>query len=278
MVKTKNTKFSAASVAKGSVVLSKAIEKNFALEAEVSRLRHHVSVLSRRLHATTREKEILESIISNIGERNNGEPSGDEVAEEVEITDATEEVAENREEVRPACEEVAGDIDVAEMDDEADEVEPHVAEPGMKVAEGYNRYAQDMVLYDQKESIEVPMEIDSVKNKEVDLSEEIRDIEKGIEDMVRVVPSSLPERNKQLEMLRLFQEEVRQLKERSSKKIEEKEKREREGQGSSGDEDAIIGGVIVEGGASKKAKKKKNKKKRKAKGTEEEKDGFDPSW
>ena len=44
MVKTNNTKFSAASVAKGSVVLSKAIEKNFALEAEISRLRHHVSV------------------------------------------------------------------------------------------------------------------------------------------------------------------------------------------------------------------------------------------
>ena len=49
MVKTSATKFSAASVAKGSVVLSKVIEKNFALEAEVSRLRHHVSVLSKRL-------------------------------------------------------------------------------------------------------------------------------------------------------------------------------------------------------------------------------------
>ena len=58
MVKTNNTKFSATSVAKGSVVLPKAIEKNFALEAEVSRLRHHVSVLSKRLHTTTREKEI----------------------------------------------------------------------------------------------------------------------------------------------------------------------------------------------------------------------------
>ena len=63
MVKTNNTRFSAASVAKGSVVLSRTVEKNFALEAEVSRLRHHISVLSKRLHTTTREKEILESIL-----------------------------------------------------------------------------------------------------------------------------------------------------------------------------------------------------------------------
>ena len=63
MVKTNNTKFSAASVAKGSVVLSRTVEKNFALEAEVSRLRHHISILSQRLHTTTREKEILESIL-----------------------------------------------------------------------------------------------------------------------------------------------------------------------------------------------------------------------
>ena len=274
MVKTHATKFSAASVAKGSVVLSKAIEKNFALEAEVSRLRHHVSVLSKRLHATTREKEILESIISTVGEMNRGKPSRDEVAEEVEIKDATEEVAEIREEIRPACEEVAEGISVAELDDEADDFEPHVAERGMEVAKGYNKYAQDIELYDQKESIQVPMEIDSDR-KETTISEEMGRVEKGIMDLVRVVPSSLPEREQQLERLRLFQEEVRALKERSSKKIEEGKKNEL---GSSGDEDAIIGGIIVEGGASKKAKKKKNKKKRKAKGTEEEKDHFDPTW
>ena len=274
MVKTNATKFSAACVAKGSVVLSKAIEKNFALEAEVSRLRHHVSVLSKRLHATTREKEILESIISTIGEKNRGEPSGDEVAEEVEIKDATEEVAELRDKVRPTCEEVAKGKSVAEMDDEADEVEPQVAEPGMEVAKGYNRYTQDIELYDQKESIQVPMEIDSDERKAT-VSEEIGSIERGIMDLVRVVPSSLPEREKQLERLRLFQEEVRELKERSSKKIEEGR---REGLGSSGDEDTVIGGIIVEGGASTKAKKKRNKKKRKAKGTKGEQDHFDPTW
>ena len=69
MVKTNNTKFSTASVAKGSLVLSKTIEKTFALEKEVSRLRHHVSVLSKRLHTTTREKEILESILRQFGEK-----------------------------------------------------------------------------------------------------------------------------------------------------------------------------------------------------------------
>ena len=278
MVKTQATKFSAASVAKGSVVLSKTIEKNFALEAEVSRLRHHVSVLSKRLHAATREKEILESIISKSEEQDERKPLGDEVAEEVGITEATEGVAESRGKIRPACEEVAEENEVAKVDDEADEDQPQVAEPGIEVAEGYNRYAQDIVLYDQKESIQVPMEIDSMEKEEVGLSEEIGKTEEGIMNLVRVVPSSLPERDKQLKMLRLFQEEVKQLKERSSKKIEEKEKREREGLRSSGDEDAIIGGVIVEGGASKKAKKKKNKKKRKAKRTEEDQVGFDPSW
>ena len=198
------------------------------------------------------------------------------MAEEVGIKDATEEVAENRDEIRPACEEVAKGKGVAEMDDEADEDEPLVAEPGMEVAEGYNRYAQDLEIYDQKESIQVPMEVDIVENEKPAISEEIAGMENRMVDLVRVVPSSLSERNKYLEMLRLFQEEVGELKRRSSKKIEEEKRKE--GLGSSGDEDAIIGGIIVEGGASKKAKKKKNKKKRKAKGTEEKEDEFNSLW
>lgn len=95
-------------------------------------------------------------------------------------------------------------------------------------------------------------------------------------DLVRVVPSSLQERENQLERLRLFQDEMRVLKDRTLKKIEDKEKKK--GLGSSKDEDAIIGGLIVVGGASKKANKKKNKKKRKAGVSEEKQDGFDPSW
>ena len=275
MVKTHTIKFSAASVARGSVVLSKSMEKNFALEAEVSRLRHHVSVLSKRLHAVTREKEIIMSIISTIRDQEEREPSGDVVAEEVEIREATEEVAEIREEIRPTCEEVAKGKSVAEVDDEADEDESHVAEPGMEVAEGYNRYAQDLEIYDQKDSIQVPMEVDIVEKEEQTISDEIAIVENRMVDLIRVVPSSLSEKDKHLEMLRLFQKEVGELKKRSSKKIEEENLKE--GLGSSGDENAIIGGIIVEGGASKKAKKK-NKRKRKKKGTDGEKDGFDPSW
>src|SRR5437879_1217861 len=50
---------SASSALRSSVVLSRAVEKTFALEAEVSRLRHHVSILSRRLHCTAKELSTL---------------------------------------------------------------------------------------------------------------------------------------------------------------------------------------------------------------------------
>ena len=269
MVKTSNTKFSAASVAKGSVVLSRTVEKNFALEAEVSRLRHHISVLSKRLHKTTREKEILESILHQFGKKPKGEPSGDVVAEEVEITDATEEVADNREEVRPACEEVAEDKSVARMDNGADEDEPQVAEPGMEVASGYNRYAQDIELYDQKESIQVPMEIDNINGERNETSKKIEDLEKRGKELIKVLPSSLEDTEKAEEMIRLFREEVEELGRKTSKKIEERGKKRL--LGTSEDEDAMIGGVIVAGGSSTKAKKKKNKKKQKSKAAGDEK-------
>jgi len=63
MVRTGNTKFSAASVAKRSVILSKAVKKNFTLEVVVSRLRHHVWVLSKRLHSVTQEGDIFTRIV-----------------------------------------------------------------------------------------------------------------------------------------------------------------------------------------------------------------------
>ena len=263
MVKINNTKFSAASVAKGSVVLSKAIEKNFALEAEISRLRHHVSVLSKRLHTTTREKEILESILRQFEEKREGEPSGEVVAEEVEIMDATEEVADDREKVRPACEEVAEDKGVAELDDEAEEVEPQVAEPGMEMAYEYNRYAQDLVPYDQKESVQTPMEVDGNEEKEED-SRRLRTL--GVEilsmvETVKVKPSSLSGTEKGLKMIEIFEKELAELAKRSSKKIEV-EKEEVKNLNNAEDEDVILGGVIV-AGDSKKARKKRNKKKRK---------------
>ena len=89
MVRHTSVKFSAASVAKGSVVLSKAVEKNFALESEISRLQHHVSVLSKRLHTVTLERNHFESLSFELQAREvtgeGREPSGDVVAEEVEV-------------------------------------------------------------------------------------------------------------------------------------------------------------------------------------------------
>ncbi|PUU72418.1 hypothetical protein B9Z19DRAFT_1137665 [Tuber borchii] len=59
MVKRGSSTFSAFSVARSGVVLSKSVEKCLALEAEVSRLRHHVSVLSRRLHHCEKERKVF---------------------------------------------------------------------------------------------------------------------------------------------------------------------------------------------------------------------------
>jgi len=82
MIKRGSSSFLASSVAKWSIVLSKAIEKQFALKAEISRLRHHISVLSKRLPSVTLEKQILEDIVelTTSGEK---EPlSEEEVADE----------------------------------------------------------------------------------------------------------------------------------------------------------------------------------------------------
>jgi len=53
---------SVASALQSSISLSRVVEKSFALEAEVSRLRHHVSVLSRRLCLKEREIDSLRAI------------------------------------------------------------------------------------------------------------------------------------------------------------------------------------------------------------------------
>ena len=110
MVKQSSVKFSAASVAKGSVVLSKAVEKNFALESKISRLRHHVSVLSKRLHTVTLERNYFESLSLDLQAREVtegvSEPSGDGVAEEVEV-------AVFRGEVAPTVAVVVGGVTVA---------------------------------------------------------------------------------------------------------------------------------------------------------------------
>jgi len=55
MVKRGSTTFSATRVAKAGLAASAALEKILNLEKEVSRLRHHVSVLSRRNHVLSKE-------------------------------------------------------------------------------------------------------------------------------------------------------------------------------------------------------------------------------
>jgi len=59
MVKRGSSTFSAAAVARSGLALGRTVEKTLALEAEVSRLRHHISVLSRRLHLSGLESESL---------------------------------------------------------------------------------------------------------------------------------------------------------------------------------------------------------------------------
>ena len=59
MVKRGSSTFSAAAVARSGLALGRTVEKTLALEAVVSRLRHHISVLSRRLHLSTLESESL---------------------------------------------------------------------------------------------------------------------------------------------------------------------------------------------------------------------------
>jgi len=55
MVKRGSTTFSATKVAKAGLAASAALERILNLEKEVSRLRHHVSVLSKRNHAMSKE-------------------------------------------------------------------------------------------------------------------------------------------------------------------------------------------------------------------------------
>jgi len=93
MVKRGSSTFSAAAVARSGLALGLSVEKTLALEAEVSRLRHHISVLSRRLHLSTLESESLRRELDALGsvaplsrEGDGAEassPLGEEVADEV---------------------------------------------------------------------------------------------------------------------------------------------------------------------------------------------------
>jgi len=57
MVKRGSTTFSATKVAKAGLAASAALMRILELEKEVSKLRHHVSVLSKRNHAMQKEAD-----------------------------------------------------------------------------------------------------------------------------------------------------------------------------------------------------------------------------
>jgi len=95
MVKRGSSTFFAAAVARSGLALGRTVQKTLALEAEVSRLRHHISVLSRPLHLSTLESESLRreldalcSVAPLSGEGDGGEasPLREEVADEVPYT------------------------------------------------------------------------------------------------------------------------------------------------------------------------------------------------
>jgi len=95
MVKRGSSTFSAAAVARLGLALGQTVEKTLALKAEVSRLCHHIGVLSRRLHLSAleseslrRELDALRSVAPLSCEGDGAEassPLGEEVADEVAV-------------------------------------------------------------------------------------------------------------------------------------------------------------------------------------------------
>jgi len=253
MVKRGSSTFSAASVAKGLVVLSRAVEKSFALEAEVSRLRHHVSVLSRRLHLVTLERDGLQDMVTSAMEfKEWGETprEGEEVAGEEDEEKAASSVAgmsveshrvAGEEDEDKAALSVAGEGGEDEaglvVADKAGEREENTAD-GMEedkivpeMARDCNRFVSDLV--EEEDSIPDPL-IPSCVGGLVRLREASLEREGGWPALGN---PGLKEIDKSVEAVRSL--------------------------GSSGDEDTIIGGVIVAGGASQKAKNAARRGKRK---------------
>jgi len=256
MVKRGSSTFSAASVAKGLVVLSRAVEKNFALEAEISRLRHHVLVLSRRLHLVTLERDGLQDMVVptiEFDEEWGRAPLGGEevaeaeveseaalsVAEEMEEDEAAPSVAgEEEEEAELAVADEAGGWEentVGEMED---------VECVPEMAEDYNRFREDLV--EEVDLISSPL-IPSCVGGLVRLRGAELEVEGG---WPALGSPSLKEIDRSVRV-------VREL-------------------GSSGDEDAIVGGVIVAGGASQ--KKKNSARRGQRKNRRGEASGWNGGW
>jgi len=140
-VKRGSSTFSAAAVARSGLALGRTVEKTLALEAEVSRLRHDVSVLSRRLHwsaleseSLRRELDALRSVapLSREGHSDEASPLHEEVADEVAVLAPVAEPAAPRVASLGAHVESLTVTTVASAVI-AQEPEPEVTEPGLPV-------------------------------------------------------------------------------------------------------------------------------------------------
>jgi len=268
MVKRGSSTFSTSSVARGSIVLSKAFEKQFALEAEISQLRHHVLVLSKRLHSVTLEKQVLEDIVESTMSGERQPLDEEEVAEEEAAPSVAGEESRSAtvivvgEEKEKATEIVAGEVledatvGMASEEDEArmivaspvvaQEPEPSVAEPTScevpEMAEDCNRFAMDLV-----EDIEPTPPPPPVSSRRTELAEMMRRVQ-GLAKMQK----ELIEGKKEWEKNNCPYSTGEEIDKGTGRRL-----------GSSGDENAVIGGVIVAGGASTKRKNAAQRKKRK---------------
>jgi len=300
MVKRGSSTFSAASVAKGSVVLSRAVEKNFALEAEVSRLRHHISVLSRRLHFITLERDGLVDMVAPtmfVEEKWGETPLTDEeVAGEEERSEAAPSVAGSG---CPSVAMVEGAGEEAEVAEEMAVEKASLSVAGVGVEERHDVAGRGDVKEAESAVAEEAVDIDTwmerrmvrdrerlaerKERREENTAGEVGVVERVPEmaencnrfkmDLVGREVSPLPDSvvMESLKSLRTVALDVWRQRGLLRERMEVEEaglRREMEGvlEGrlvSSGDEDAIIGGVIVAGGASQKAKNAARKKKRK---------------
>ena len=311
MVKRGSSSFSASSVAKGSIVLSKAIEKQFALEAEISRLRHHVSVLSKRLHSVTLEKQVLENIVESTMSGEKEPLSEEEVADEEaapgvageelesatgvvageELVSATGDVA--CEELVDATESVAGEEMMSATDDVAGEEEDDKVP---EMAEDYNRFAMDLVEEKEPEppvpAKKPPLSVwteelqDRCLRAAKEAMKKHRDREMGLVEEVKPTPPPQSDSSRVAELEGRYRVEKKKTDE-MRRKVEELEQFVKDSGntagevgrlGSSGDEGAVIGGVIVAGGASTKRKNQARRKKRKLLREEREAEEMKSRW
>jgi len=146
MVKRGSSNFSATAVARSGLALGWTVEKTLALEAEVSRPRHHISLLSPRLHLSTLESESLRRELDAVrsvaplsceGDGAEASPLREEVADEGAVLAPVAEpavlaVASLRAHVEALTVTTVASAVVAQ-EPEPEVAEPEVAEPGSRL-------------------------------------------------------------------------------------------------------------------------------------------------